>query len=394
MQVKGNLQLMKEINMATILNLLHREGMRTRAELTTITKLSATTVSALIEELIQLKLVEELGEKQTTGVGRRAISLQINKNGGYVVGLSFGNQYLRCAIMNLHGECIAEYKTEIGKGNERIAGQIDEALNHCMRQADGIDSSLIKGIGVSTPGIMDSSGETVLLSRYLQLKQFNVTAHIAKSYPSIPVKLVNDSNAAAFAEFYSGAAKGISNIVYLTINEGIGSGIIIHSSIYAGYQGTAGEIGHIPVDPGGEQCTCGAVGCIETVLTSPYILKKSQALASKRDVPVPASFDEVLARYNAGEEWLKPIFDKVQYVTTFMLASAGNFVSPEVIIIEGWMNESPRFMSLVKEAFEAFPFPLQFRQERIISASFGDKGSLYGAATLMLQQIFSASVLK
>jgi N-acetylglucosamine repressor len=88
-QVKGNLQLMKEINTAMILNLLHREGRLTRAELKKITKLSATTVSALIEELIEQNYVKEVGEKYAEGAGRRAISLQINRDGGYVIGLFF-----------------------------------------------------------------------------------------------------------------------------------------------------------------------------------------------------------------------------------------------------------------------------------------------------------------
>jgi N-acetylglucosamine repressor len=296
--------------------------------------------------------------------------------------------------MNLHGQIIAEFQTVIATGNDRIAVQISEAIERCLEQVPSMEVELIKGIGVSSPGIIDSAGENVVFSSYLQLSQFRIKDHIAEAFPGVPVQVMNDSNAAAFAEVYSGSAKDRSNVIYFTINEGIGSGLIIDSQMYTGYQGAAGEIGHIPVDPDGEVCTCGSRGCIETVLTSPFILRKCQQTAKAQEVTVPVTFEEVIARYEAGEEWLLPIFAKIEYITTFMIASATNFVNPEVIIIEGWMNQSPSLMRRMKIAVAAFPFPVPFDSSRVLPASYGNKGSLYGAATLMLQQIFSASVLK
>lgn len=394
MQVKGNLQLMKEINTAMIMNLLHREGKITRAELTKLTKLSATTVSVLIEELIAKNFVEEVGEKITPGAGRRAISLQINKDGGYVIGISLGNKSLICAVMNLHGECVTEFKTNIAIGNDSLAEKINSALKSCMDQVENLNVDLILGIGISTPGIIDEQEETVLYSSLLRLNNFNLRKQIAAFFPNIPIKIVNDSNAAAFAEHYFGAAKGKSSLVYLTINEGIGSGIIIGSEIHSGYKGGAGEIGHIPVDPDGEMCTCGERGCVETVLTSPFVLGKCRKLAEEKGLPAPETIEEVVARYEAGEAWLEPVFDQILNVVRLMLASTINFVSPEVVIVEGWLNKSDKLTGKLREGLERFPFPFRFAGDRLQPATFGEKGALYGSATLMLQKIFSASVLK
>lgn len=394
MQVKGNLQLMKEINTAMILNLLHREGKITRAELTKITKLSATTVSVLIEELIAKNFVEEVGEKITPGAGRRAISLQINKDGGYVIGISLGNNSLICAVMNLHGECVTEFKTKIAIGNDSLGERINSALKRCMEQVDHLNPDLILGIGISTPGIIDEQAETVLYSSLLQLNNFNLRKQIAPFFPNVPIKIVNDSNAAAFAEHYSGAGKGKSSLVYLTINEGIGSGIVIGSAIHSGYKGGAGEIGHIPVDPNGDVCTCGHRGCVETVLTSPYVLNRCRRLAEERGLTAPETIEEAVARYESGETWLDPAFEQIATVACLMLASIVNFVSPEVVIVEGWITKSAKLSDKLREGLERFPFPFRFAGDRIQPATFGEKGSLYGAATLMLQQIFSASVLK
>ena len=393
MHVKGNLQLMKEINTAMIMNLLHREGRMTRAELAKITKLSATTVSALIEELIGKNFVEEIGEKPSAGAGRKAITLQINKDGGYVIGISFGNRYLICAVLNLHGQLISECKTKIAFGNDSLAEQIHSALRECMAQAESVRSERIKGIGISTPGIIDEQEGTVLFSSLLRLTNFNLRRQVAAFFPDVPIKIVNDSNAAAFAEHYSGAGKDKSSLVYFTINEGIGAGIILNGQIHSGYRGSAGEIGHIPVDSQGEICNCGQRGCVETVLTSPFILKRCQDAARELGVAVPADFEEALARYDDGEAWLEPIFDRILDVSRLMIASAVNFMSPEAVIIEGWMNRSAKFSDKLSDALEKFPFPFPFTRDRVLQASFGDKGALYGSATIMLQKIFSASVL-
>ncbi|EFM08791.1 ROK family protein [Paenibacillus curdlanolyticus YK9] len=394
MQVKGNLQLMKEINTAMIMNLLHREGKITRAELTKMTKLSATTVSVLIEELIAKNFVEEIGEKITPGAGRRAISLQINKDGGYVIGISLGNNSLICAVMNLHGECVTEYKTKIAIGNDSLAERINSALKACMDQVENLNVDLILGIGISTPGIIDEQEETVLYSSLLKLNNFNLRKQIGAFFPNIPIKIVNDSNAAAFAEHYFGAAKSKSSLIYLTINEGIGSGIILGSDIHSGYKGGAGEIGHIPVDLNGELCTCGQQGCVETVLTSPYVLMKCRRLAEEMKLSVPQTIEEIIARYENGEAWLDPVFDQILNVVRLMLASMINFISPEIVIVEGWLNKSEKLTDKLRAALEAFPFPFPFSGDRIQPATFGEKGALYGSATLMLQKIFSASVLK
>ncbi|BBI35417.1 ROK family transcriptional regulator [Cohnella abietis] len=385
---------MKEMNTAMIMNLLHKEGRLTRKELSVITQLSATTVSVLIEELITKNYVEEIGEQISSGAGRKAISLQINKDSGYVIGISLGNNFLICAFMNLHGECISEYQTKIATGNDSLGEQINAALISCMNQVEGLNMKLIKGIGISTPGIIDELEETVVYSSFLKLSHFNLRKQLEVFFPQVPIKIVNDSNAAAFAEHYSGAGKDKNSLLYMTINEGIGAGIILNSHIHSGYKGGAGEIGHLPVDPDGEICNCGERGCVETILTSPFILKKCQQRSAELGRAIPQTFEEIIALYEADEDWLEPIFNQVLSTTTLLITSTVNFISPEAVIIEGWMNRSAKFSEKLRVALEKFPFPFEFTRDRLLPASYGEKGALYGAATLMLHRIFRASILE
>ncbi|XID90149.1 ROK family transcriptional regulator [Paenibacillaceae bacterium WGS1546] len=393
MRVKGNLQLMKEINTAMIMNLLHREGRMTRAELTKATKLSATTVSALIEDLIGRGIVREAGEKASPGAGRRAIALEIDKDGGYVIGISLGNRHLICAVLDLHGQSIAEFRTNIAIGNESIAEQIRWALGSCVEQTESMTPERIRGIGIAAPGLIDETEGVVLYSSLLKLSDFDLRRRVSAYYPGVPVKLVNDSNAAAFAERYAGVAKDRQSLLYMTINDGIGAGLVLNAQIYSGYLGAAGEIGHVSLDPQGEICNCGQRGCLETILTRPYILAKCRAEAARQGVEGPADFDEALARYDAGEAWLEPIFGRVIETARQMIASAAHLVSPEVVVLDGWMNRSAGVLRKLREAFDRRQFPFAVTGDRLLPAAFGEKGALYGSATLMLHQIFSAPVL-
>ncbi|MFC4598651.1 ROK family transcriptional regulator [Cohnella hongkongensis] len=392
MHVKANLKLMKEINTASILNWLHREGRLTRAELARATKLSSATVSALIEELIGQDLVEEIGAKPSAGAGRKAISLQINKDGGYVIGISIGNSQLICAVLNLHGQCVAEFESRIAVGNDSMAEQIHQALADCANQVQELNAGSVMGVGIAAPGIIDERTESVLYSSLLKLNDFNLRKQVSAFFPDVPIRIVNDCNAAAFAEHYSGAGKGRGSLVYVTINEAIGAGIVLDSRIHAGFGGGAGEIGHLSVRRDGQVCNCGQRGCVETLLASPFVLSQCRTAALERGLAPPDTFDEALARYESGEAWLDPIFDQAVEAARLTIAGVVQLISPEVVVIEGWTNRSPKVSSKLRAELMRTALPLPFTPDRLLASSFGEKGALYGSATLMLEQMFHSTL--
>ncbi|WP_027094602.1 ROK family transcriptional regulator [Cohnella thermotolerans] len=391
-RVKGNLQLMKGINTASLLSLLHREGELSRADLSRMTKLSPTTVSALVEELIGRGLVEEVGEKAAEGAGRRAISLRINPGGGYVIGLSLSGQSLQCVLMDLHGGVLAEWKTPIAEGNGDIAAQLQRAVAQCAERTKGMEAGSLQGIGVAAPGIIDEASGSVVYSSYLKLSDLKVRKLLEAQHPEVPIRVVNDTNAAAFAEHYDGSGKDSRHLLYLTIGRGIGSGLILDGRIYSGSNGAAGEIGHIPVDPEGELCECGRRGCIETAVTAPYIMRKVRGLAAGLGFAAPASMEEALRLYENGRQELEPMFDRIASIVSYAVAAAINFIGPEAVVLDGWVTGSGKFMDKLRAELGRFPFPVPFDLAKLRASAHGEKGSLYGAATLMLQQIFQAAI--
>lgn len=385
--VTGNLQLMKKINSALILNLIHREASLSRAEIAQKSNLSPTTVSALVDELIQQKLIDEVGEKSSPGAGRKAIALEISRDKGYVISIGLGNNHFNAALLNFQNEIVYEFQEPISKGNEQIYKYIKKSIEKLLKANVVKDPSHVRGIAISSPGIIDELGETIIKSTLLQINQLEIKKMLIQEF-EYPIIVVNDVKAAAFSEYYCGVRK-TDNLLFLSIDFGIGIGLIIDGKVYSGYKGASGEIGHIQIDPNGLLCQCGKIGCIETVLTEPYILLKAQKIAKENNIAlVPQTFDELLEMYENGETWAEDVLERISFHIGQTLAVFISLLSPEILVLYGWMNRSEKFMGKLKLELSQFPFPIPFEENRILPASFGERNFLIGAATLMLHQIF------
>ncbi|UKS25700.1 ROK family transcriptional regulator [Paenibacillus sp. HWE-109] len=387
-EVTGNLQLMKKINSSLILNLIHREASVSRAEISQKLKLSPTTVSALVDELIKQDLIDEIGEKTSQGAGRKAIALEISRDKGYIISIGLGNNHFNAALINFHNEIVFEYQEPVLKGNERILQFIKKAIDKLLGLSMIKDPAHIRGIAISSPGIIDEPGETIITSALLQINNLEIKKILDLDY-NYPVIVVNDVKAAAFSEYYSGA-RNTDNLFFLSIDYGIGTGLIIDGKIYKGYKGASGEIGHIQIDPNGLLCQCGRVGCIETALTEPYILLRAQNAARKGDLTrVPETFDEFLKMYEKGEDWAVETMRGTCFLIVQTLAAFINFISPEVLVLSGWVTRSEKVMQQLKLDLSQFPFPIPFDESRVVQASYGERNFLIGGATLMLHELFS-----
>ncbi|GFZ82782.1 sugar kinase [Paenibacillus marchantiophytorum] len=359
-----------------------------RAELAQRSKLSPTTVSSLVDELIQKGLIDEVGEKSSPGAGRRAIALEISRDKGYIISIMLGNNRFCGAIVNFRNEIVYEFTQEVCKGNDQVLHFIKEAVNRLLESKVVKDAQHVKGIAVSTPGIIDELGETIIKSTWLRISDLDVRKMLRREF-DYPVLVVNDMKAAAFAEYYCGSKRS-DNLVFLSLDAGIGMGLIIDGKVYNGYKGSAGEIGHIFVEPDGLLCECGQIGCIETILTETSILMKAQNVARKNNAErIPQSFDELLKMYEDGETFAEEVIDRTCFLFVHTLLSVVvGFISPEVVVLYGWMNRSEKFMKDLKKRLLQFPFPVPFDESRIFYATYGEKNFIIGASTMMLHKVF------
>ena len=252
--------LVKKMNLKTLFKEIIRKSPISRAELSKITGLNKSTVSSQINTLIEKNLVFEIGQGQSSG-GRRPVMLVFNKKAGYALGIDIGVDFINGILTDLGGNVVAsQYKeTAVSSAEEAIAilfSLIDELISSVPDSRYGL-----VGIGVCVPGIVDKNEEIVFTPNSDWIVK-DLKSIIEQKF-SVPVLIENEANAGAYGEKVFGAAKNLSNIIYVSIGTGIGIGIIINQELYRGNNGFSGEMGHMTIDFNGPKCSCGNRGCWE-----------------------------------------------------------------------------------------------------------------------------------
>lgn len=374
--VRGNLQLMKEMNRATILSLLQRQGVLSRAEIAQITRLSPTTISSLVEQLINEGFIVETGEKSSAGAGRKAIALEISRNQGFIIAIGLGYRGIYCALFNFHSEIITELTIPPVKGNDNVLHSIIEGIQEIVNNTGITDFSQIKGIGISSTGIVEESSGTVIYSKYLQLDNFNIGKLIRMRF-GLPVSVMNDTNAAAFAEYYLKTIPEIRNVLYVWIHDGVGVSLILNGQINSGFQGRAGE-----------------VTFIKDNFISPYVLSKARKKAtSSASSKMPNDIEDVLKMYEEGTDFLEPMMSRILMILSKSIADMINFIGPEYVVLDGWFIHSPKCMQQIQHYLDKFTLPAPYEASRVVPAKLGEKNDVIGAATMVLNRLFKGEVL-
>jgi predicted NBD/HSP70 family sugar kinase len=263
---KATMQDGRRRNVQAALQCVYREGLTSRADISRLTGLTRATVSELIAELVQEDLVREVGPGSSSG-GKRPTLLSLNRRARDIVAIDLSRQPFRGALVDL-----------VGTINHRVTGR-----GHRLRGRRGLQevfrlvgalvessSSPVLGIGVGTPGIVDDGG-AVAEAANLDWHGVPLQAELAARF-GVPVVVANDAHVAGLAEF--GSHPG-PNLVVVKVGVGIGAGIIVNGRLFRGDRPAAGEIGHVRVVARGDRCTCGNVGCLETVASVPSIIRRA-----------------------------------------------------------------------------------------------------------------------
>jgi glucokinase len=202
-----------------------------------------------------------------------------------------------------------------------------------------------------------------------------------------PAVLENDANAAAVGEMWKGAGRGRRTIICVTLGTGVGGGIIIDGKLWRGIDGSAGEIGHIGVEPfGGVACTCGSRGCLEVYASATAIVRMTRE-ARPRYPNSPLHTSEGLTAKSVyesgikGDELALEVFRRMGLYLGVGLASLINVLNPEMIVVGGGVADGwSLFIQHVREQVAARAFPVPAGRAEIVQAERGDDAGLLGAA--------------
>jgi len=279
-------------NRSLVLQTLYRSGTLSRADLARSTGLTRVTISDLVADLMDEKLVVEVGQRDGSRPGKPATMLDINRGGFQIIGIDLSDYAVfRGAVLDLDGVVLerAEVPLDGATGAEATAKVVGLA-----ERLVAAASLPLLGIGVGSPGIVDLAG-TVLSAPNLGWPSDGAGEPLQETLAAttgLPVIVANDANAAALAEHSFGSA--LSDMMLIKVGHGVGAGLIIGGTALFGSRFAAGEIGHVVVGTdGGEPCACGKIGCLETWVAAPRL---DAALAATHD---PAERTAILRR--AGE---------------------------------------------------------------------------------------------
>ena len=276
----------KAHNLQAILLTLLREKHFSRVELANRLSLSNTTITNLTTELLAQGIIAEepVGSSdELRSVGRPRKMLRLVPTARYAIGIHIGVPIVRIAIIDLFANIIESdsYTFDLDQKPESVIRNIIQ-LTEDLIQSSKIDKKKVIGIGVGASGLVNHELGMNVLAPRLNWKNVPIQKLI-ESQIKIPVCVDNNVRSMALAEAFFGDGRGVGVLAFVYGRIGVGSGIVVNGRVFRGSGAGAGEIGHTTIIPkGGEQCTCGNTGCLETLLSEPVWIQYIQTIASKK----------------------------------------------------------------------------------------------------------------
>lgn len=397
----GDQMLVREINLSTVLHCLKTRAPLSRARVADLTGLNKTTVSSLVEELVDRGLIHEVG-RDTSGSGRPATLLDLNPEAGHIIGVALGVDFASVILTDfvgqIHWRCLQE--TDPADGQETILSQVKTLIDQAV-SANKNSGARLLGLGLATPGTVDIEQGLLIFSPNLQWHNVRFR-QIFSLHTGLPVIVDNDANAAALAEHHFGAAQDMQNFVFIFGGVGVGGGLFLNGELYRGYGGFAGEIGHTNfiMESYRPPCRCGNRGCWETYTNQYAILERMRArlevrrnsLVSSlmREQRAPLSLALIAQAAKANDAEALEVLQETGSLLGLGVANLINIFNPQRVIIGGALSTvGPYMLPAIQEAVKKTALPEIHQQAQIAFSAFGPDASVMGAVALVVEDILS-----
>jgi glucokinase len=308
-----------------------------------------------------------------------------------VLGFDLGGTNLRLSAVTAEGKIIFRTKRNTPKSD-----QIDEILKvliECVNESLNFLNNRfeIEIVAAAVPATVNTKDGIILKAPNIPCLDGFRFVKVLSEMLKLNVILENDANAAAWGENWLGAAKGFENSICVTLGTGVGGGIIIDGKILRGVDGTAGEIGHICVEPTGAPCGCGSNGCVEQYASAKAIVRLSGELSREfPDSNLKRKFDisaqEIYEAGKRGDELALEIFRQQGFYLGIALANLINILNPEVIVIGGGASAGwDLFLPSLRAEINKRAYREPAERAKIVRAECGDDAGILGVARLAFQ---------
>ncbi len=312
-----------------------------------------------------------------------------------VAGVDLGGTKIYTAVADLKGRILAEIKapTEAGKGIDFVLGKIAATVKQASKEA-GL-AEIPAHLGIGAPGPLDPQRGFIYQAPNLGWRDVPLKSLLEEAL-KVNVTVGNDANLAALGEFCFGDFGGGSNLIYVTVSTGMGCGLILNGELYQGADYSAGEIGHLTVEPDGILCSCGNRGCLETIASGTAIARFAKELAQQgkgTDILKAAGgakegiTAEVVSRAAAaGDREALEILNKTGRALGLGLSYIVNLLNPSLVILGGGaMKAGPPLWQAMNFELSRRAIKSNMDKLRVLPASLGDRSGLLGAVASAIQ---------
>ncbi|NEI38229.1 ROK family protein [Rhizobium leguminosarum] len=379
MKLKGDQTTARAMNRRLILNLLRREGPRSRADIATVIGLSPAAVTFVVADLLEEGIVIE-GKTVPGLTGRRPIPVDINYEHALAVGFKLMVDSVECVATDLATNPVAAMRVSLdGHEPDKVADLLAGTVPELVKLA-GRPNAKLAGIGISMPGVINH--EQTACVRSYRFKWDNVPlASLVASRVHVPVWLEDDTNAYAIAQQLFGLGRQHRNMAVLAVGVGISCALVIDGKLYRGANGAAGKFGHTLYEENGRLCECGKRGCLMAYHSEASMLRRWREATGREELGLP-ELSVALASGDATA--LALVADSGRGIGT-ALANLVNITDPEVIVAGGEaVSLGDPFLTPLREALAA----RTFRTAPPLLPDWEDNSWARGAAALVTQKIF------
>ncbi len=381
-----------------VLRLIWQQRRMSRAEIARHANLSRSTVSEIINEILPMGIVAEVGEGPSQG-GRRPILLEFQDEACVILGIEMGAAHLVVALTDLRGRVLAwESREHPVRTDPHGTRRLIAALCRLCRNAPAGRARPLVGIGVAVPSPVDPTRPDRLSRIVLPEWDGRLGLDELAREHGVPLMVDNDANLGALAEHWWGAGRDVGDLAYIKVATGVGSGHVIGGEIYRGATGVAGEIGHIAIDPQGKPCVCGLRGCLATLIGGPALVARAAELGAEFPDSKLAgranTIDEIEDAALAGDPLALRVAQEAATHLGRAVASLLNLLNPSMVILGGNLARlGDLLLDPLRETVKSRTLVSSVAAAEIRASELGLQTIAIGAATLVLKAALADSRL-
>ncbi|NLL73667.1 MAG: ROK family transcriptional regulator [Clostridiales bacterium] len=377
--VTGSKELIRDINTQLVLETIINQASISRASTAKHLGLTKATVSAIVQDLINRKIVIEVGSDDTS-LGRKPILLSLNKKAGYVISIDLGVDNITALISDLAGEDCSLKQIRTPKSTHNIVDEIIKLIESIKAPTDSPYG--LVGITLGIHGV--TIDKKVSFAPYYNLTESNLVEGLSQHF-DVPVYMDNEANLSAIGE--KTFQYDYSNIANISVHSGIGLGIIIDGQLYTGYSGRAGEFGHTIIEIDGRNCPCGNQGCLEQYVSERVLLQEFSTLKDMDEM----DFNTFKKSYEEEDPSSKEIMDRFIKYMSVGINNILNAYNPEIVIINS--SFTIHFPHILKEIEDSLKSKMNSYVE-IVPSVLEDTSILLGGACVAIREFLGINNLK